>query len=366
MKAGKEEVAVQDLLTARPSADKPKRLLLVGTFVSGKGFNHSVGEDLAERLRAEGWQVQATSHKLNRWERLLDMMTTTWRMRDTYDIAQVDVYSGPAFGWAEAVCWELRRIGKPYVLTLRGGNLPSFARRWPGRVRRLLGSAVGVTVPSRYLQTEMASYREDLLLLPNPLDLRRYAFRQRTSCRLHLVWLRAFHEIYNPTLAPEVVARLMPEFPDLHLTMVGPDKDGSLQKTREHAGRLGVAGHMTFPGGVPNADVPGWLQRGDIFLNTTNIDNTPVSVLEAMACGLPVVSTNVGGLAYMLENEHDALLVSPGDVEAMTGAVRRLLTQPGLASRLSTNGRAKAEMHDWDSVLPQWERLLLRTVLNHA
>jgi glycosyltransferase involved in cell wall biosynthesis len=292
--------------------------------------------------------------------RLLDMVKTVYRRRREYAVAQVDVFSGSAFLWAEAVCAVLRRLGKPCILTLRGGNLPEFARRHPVRVRRLLRGAQAVTAPSRYLYERMAPYRPDLRLLPNALDLRAYPFRLRRNPAPGLVWLRAFHEIYNPSLGPKVLARLLPEFPDARLTMVGPDKgDGSLERARQTARDLGIAERVCFPGGVAKTEVPDWLQKGDIFLNTTNVDNTPVSVLEAMACGLCVVSTNVGGLPYLLNHEQDALLVPPDDAAAMASAVRRVLAEPGLSERLSANGRAKAGQHDWSVVLPQWEALFL-------
>ena len=100
------------------------------------------------------------------------------------------------------------------------------------------------------------------------------------------------------------------------------------------------------------------MAQHDVFLNTTNIDNAPVSVIEAMACGLPVVSTNVGGIPYLLEHGKTALLVGPGDSDGMTGAVKRLLPEQGLYSELSANGRQLAESFDWEVVLPQWQRLL--------
>jgi glycosyltransferase involved in cell wall biosynthesis len=346
-------------------ASKPG-ILLVGNFLSGAGFTRGVCEDLAERLAQAGWPVITTSHKPARLPRLVDMMATAWKHRHEYAVAQVDAYSGPSFLWAEVVCWVLRRAGKPYVLTLHGGALPAFARRWPGRVRRLLRSAAVVTTPSHYLREQMRPYRSDLRLLSNPLDIGRYPFVLRQRPQPCLVWLRTFHHIYNPTLAPRVVALLAQEFPDVHLTMVGPDKgDGSLQATQRLAAELGVADRIAWPGGVPKADVPVWMSQGDIFLNTTNVDNTPVSVLEALACGLCVVSTDVGGIPYLLEHEEDALLVPPDDAEAMAAAVRRVLTEPGLAERLSRNARKKAEGFDWSVVLPQWERLLLE-VLGHA
>jgi glycosyltransferase involved in cell wall biosynthesis len=178
-----------------------------------------------------------------------------------------------------------------------------------------------------------------------------------------LVWLRAFHEIYNPNLAPRVVALLTEEYPEIHLTMIGPDKgDGSLQKTKRSATDLGVAHRISFHGPVPKGEVPLWLNHHDIFLNTTNIDNTPVSVIEAMACGLCVVSTNVGGIPYILDDGCDALLVPADDAEAMASAVKRILIDRSLSAGLTHKARQKAESFDWPKILPQWEQILMQAV----
>jgi glycosyltransferase involved in cell wall biosynthesis len=340
-----------------------RSVLLVGNFLSATVGTRGVCEDLSNQLHLSGWNVVTTSNRKQRLPRLSDMLATCWRQRRHYDVAQVDVYSGPAFLWAEAVCWLLQHIGKPYVLTLHGGNLPSFARRWPRRVRRLLHSAGAVTTPSNYLLKQLRMYRADLLLLPNPVDLAAYDFKLRQQPRPHLVWLRAFHQIYNPSLAPQVLSRLVADIPDVQLTMVGPDKgDGSLQRTLEEAARLNVTNRMNLPGGVTKPEVPRVLNTGDIFLNTTNFDNTPVSVLEAMACGLCVVSTNVGGIPYLLEDGFDALLVPPDDPQAMADAVCRILTEPGIGGQLSLNAHTKAEQFDWAIVLPQWEDLLVGVI----
>jgi glycosyltransferase involved in cell wall biosynthesis len=144
--------------------------------------------------------------------------------------------------------------------------------------------------------------------------------------------------------------------------MFGPDTDGSQLTAIRRAGELKVFDRVTFPGRIPKNEVSDRLAEGDIFINTANIDNTPVSVVEAMACGLCVVSTNVGGIPYLLEHEVDALLVPPDDAEAMANAVRRILTEPGLAETLSENARRKAESFDWSVVLPQWERLFAEVV----
>lgn len=339
---------------------REKRLLMIGTFLSSTTGYPSVCEDLANHLSSAGWQVIASSTKANRFYRLGDMLRTAYRNRAQYDIAQVDVYSGSAFIWAEAVCALLRQMKKRYVLTLHGGNLPVFAKRAETRIRRLFDSAAAITVPSPYMLDQMRPYSDQLLLLPNPLNISNYDFRLRTMPAPKLMWLRAFHETYNPSLAPKVISLLSPQFPDIHLTMVGPDKgDGALQNAQKVAVELGVSEKISFPGSVPKKDVPHWLNSGDIFINTTNIDNTPISVLEAMACGLPVVSTNVGGLPYLLEHEKDALLVPPNDPQAMAEAVKQILTQPTFAEQLSRNARTKAERFDWSAILPQWESLLL-------
>lgn len=317
-------------------------------------------EDLADRLRNEGEQIICTSPHRAGWRRAVDMLATTLRRRRDYEVAVIDLYSGRAFRWGEAVAWLLTRLHCPFVLVLRGGALPEFAAKHPARVRACLRRAALVVAPSAFLREQMRAFCNEPILLPNPLDLSRYEFRLRTAPQPRLIWLRALHEIYNPTLAVEVLARLLPEFPTLYLTMIGPDKgDGSWQRVEQMAAALGVADRLTMTGGVAKRDVPLWLNRGDIFLNTTNVDNTPVSVLEAMACGLGVVSTDVSGIPYLLAHEMDSLLVLPNDARAMTAAVRRILTERGLAERLSLNARTKTAQFDWSVVLPQWKELLL-------
>jgi len=337
-------------------------VLLVGNFLSASTGALTVGEELAIRLRAEGRAVITTSAKRAPVGRLLDMIRTILTMRSEYAVAHIDVYSGRAFLGAELVCTILRLLGKPYSLTLHGGNLPQFGRRWPGRMRRLLRSATVVTTPSRYLFEQMRLYRAKLHLLPNAVDIGAYEFRIRERPRPRLLWLRAFDRIYNPSLAPSVVSKLALQFPDVQLTMIGPDSgDGSLQMTQQAAATLNVSHRLILPGWICKEDVPKWMNRGDIFLNTASIDNAPVSVVEAMASGLCVVSTSVGGIPYLVEHERDALLVPSDDAEAMAAAIGRLLREPGLAARLSQNARAKAQQFDWKVILPQWTALLIQS-----
>lgn len=335
-----------------------RTILIVGNFLSAATGTRGVSEDIADRLSERGWKVFCTSNKPNRLLRLIDIVATIWVRRFEYQAASVEVYSGLAFGLAVIASLMLKVTQKPFALTLHGGDLPSFSRRWSSPVFRLLSSAVVVTTPSRYLYEQLKSFRSDIRIIPNALDITNYVYHRRSCPVLKLIWLRAFHNIYNPSLAPKVLKILSDKYPDVHLTMIGPDKgDGSLQRTKQFAEAFGVADKITYPGRIEKSHVPLWLQNGDIFINTTNIDNTPISVIEAMACGLCVVSTNVGGLPYLLENEVDALLVPPDDPDAMATAVQRILKEPDLAVRLSYNARKKAEQFDWSIVLPQWKKL---------
>jgi glycosyltransferase involved in cell wall biosynthesis len=96
----------------------------------------------------------------------------------------------------------------------------------------------------------------------------------------------------------------------------------------------------------------------DIFINTTDFDNHPVSVIEAMALGLPLVSTNVGGLPYLIENGRDGILVPPQDADAFVKAIEDLLQNPAKASRLAHEARRKVEAFDWALLKTEWLRLL--------
>ena len=101
-----------------------KSVLLISNHLSSSRATRSQSEDLAGRLARAGWTVSAASSRASRLSRLVDMLRTAWTDRGRYQVAQVDVFSGRAFLWAEAVCWTLRRAGKPYALTLHGGGLP--------------------------------------------------------------------------------------------------------------------------------------------------------------------------------------------------------------------------------------------------
>lgn len=335
------------------------KILLIGNYLKLASGNPNPLIDLSRYFSNKGHTVFTTSSKKSKILRLLDMLYSIWSLRSSYDIAEVDVFSGQAFIFAFLSAILLRQVQKPFVLMLHGGNLPEFARTHPNQIKKLLNSASAVVVPSNYLMQAFMNYRSDITIIPNALYIEQYSFKIRNLSKPNLVWLRAFHEIYNPELAIRVLAIIDENFPDSQLWMIGPDKgDNSYSRTRLLAKQFGVEKSVHFIEGVPKKEVPQWLNRGDIFLNTTNFDNTPVSVIEAMACGLCVVSTDVGGLPYLIDDEVNGLLVPPNDATALAAAIERVLSEPGLAERLSANARAKVENFDWSKVLPLWEKVI--------
>jgi glycosyltransferase involved in cell wall biosynthesis len=140
------------------------------------------------------------------------------------------------------------------------------------------------------------------------------------------------------------------------LCMVGPDIDGSLTNVKNFAQERNL--DVNFTGKLTKLEWINLSKDYNVFINTTNIDNTPVSVIEAMALGLPVVSTNVGGLPYLIEDHTDGLLVPKQDVGAMADAILKLKLDNDLRLKLVTNARAKVEDFGWNVVKSKWKALL--------
>ncbi len=196
----------------------------------------------------------------------------------------------------------------------------------------------------------------DVQVIPNIIDLDLYPYRQRTTIQPRLLWMRTFHDVYHPEMAIDVLSNVRRTHPDAMLTMAGQDK-GLLEPLRTLAASEGLADAVRFPGFLDAAGKTREFSTHDVYLNTNRVDNMPVSVVEAAAYGVPVVATAVGGVPTLLEDGRTGLLVPDSDAGAMADAVRRLMTEPGLAAALSANGRRLAEASAWTSVQGQWEAL---------
>jgi glycosyltransferase involved in cell wall biosynthesis len=159
-------------------------------------------------------------------------------------------------------------------------------------------------------------------------------------------------------MAADVMAELLKSYPDAELCMVGPNKDGSMAEFRDYIWQQGYQEHVKITGKLLKEE---WIRLSedyDFFINTTNVDNTPVSVIEAMALGLCVISTDPGGIPYLLNDGTDSFLVKSSDYSAMADRISQLLNNHCLAASLSEAARLKAESFDWNKVRLKWGQIL--------
>jgi len=341
----------------RDFASRRPRLCFVGPLTGAKpGYVVTQGVRLSGHFRDAGYPVIAVSKSPNRFVRLLDIAWTVLRRAGRIDILIVHVYGGASFIVEDVASLLGRRAGHRIVMLLHGGAMPEFLLRHPRWCRRVLNRADALVAPSPYLARVIESRDFSCRIIPNVIDLKLYRYRQRRALGPRLLWMRSFHPVYNPLMAIRLLERLRVSHPEATLVMGGQDK-GMQAEARSLAARLGLSDRVRFPGFL---DMEAKVREGeaaDIFINTSHVDNMPVAVIEAGALGLPVVSTMVGGIADLLTDGGTALLTPDDDVEAMAGAVRRLLGDPDLSARLSANGRQLAERSDWERVRPRWEEL---------
>lgn len=316
---------------------------------------------LSELFRSSGYSVVTASDVPNRYLRLLDIIATLLRTRRVVDIQCLEIYGGPSFVVEDIASGLAKMMGQRVVMTLHGGAMPEFMARYPGWTRRVLSRADALLSPSSYLQRAAAEHGFAAQLIPNVLDLRQYPFRPRTVLKPRLFWMRSFHDIWNPLMAVRVLRRVRETVFDATLAMAGQDK-GQLDETRRLAADLGLTDAIAFPGFL---DADGKRRHGDaadIFITTNRIDNMPVAILEACAMGLPVVSTNVGGVPDLIEHGQTGLLTPDNDEASMADAVLRLLGDHELSTRLARNGRQLAERSSWEVIKPLWDAAFARVL----
>lgn len=334
-----------------------KKLLYIGNKLAVHGKNPTAIDELSVKLEAIGFTVITASTKQNKLLRLLDMMVTTVINRKRAQLVLIDTYSTQNFYYAVIIAALCRFFNLPYIPILHGGKLPDRLHNSRRLSNSLFGKAFANVAPSNYTlhHFQKAGFHK-LSYIPNTLEIAKYPFKQRASIRASLLWVRSFSEIYNPLLALEIVEILKNKGLDVSLCMVGPDKDGTLETCKRKAAQLDLP--ITFTGMLPKKE---WIQRSkefDIFINTTNHDNMPISVMEAMALGMPVVSTNVEGMPFLIENGMEGSLVPPNRADAFVAAIESLIANPLKTQTMAKNARAKMETLDWQVVKQSWIKLL--------
>ena len=328
-------------------------ILYAGNILSRFGYTPTFIETLTPKL-SEHYDVLAVSEKENKLMRLLDMVKSVFKNKNRLDLVLIDSYSVKAFWYTYIISKICQRLNIPYIPILRGGGYPDRLKQSPELCRFIFSNSHKNISPSFYLKKHFEDSGFNVDYIPNFIPIENYKFLQRKNIKPKLFWVRSFHEIYNPLLAIDVLKLLKIKYPDAELCMVGPDKDGSLKKVTDKASKENLTSSLNITGKLTKKE---WLELSesyDIFINTTDFDNHPVSVIEAMAVGLPVITTNVGGLPYLVEDNTDGILVDPNDPVKFVKAIENLLTDSDLLCRITKNARKKVEEFDWNVVSKKW------------
>ncbi|GGG52933.1 glycosyltransferase family 4 protein [Bizionia arctica] len=334
-----------------------KNVLYIGNNLKQQTSNISAIGIVGPKLEQEGYNLTYASSKANKIARLLDMLWTCFSQRKRTDVVLIDTYSTQNFYYALLVSQLCRVLGLPYIPVLHGGNLPQRLKNSPKLSQAIFKNGYKLVSPSLWLKEafEEEGY-QNIHYIPNSLELEHYIFQEKTLDEVKLLWVRSFSSIYNPELAVKVLKALQDQGIAASLCMVGPDSDGSLETVKQLASSLKVS--VTFTGKLPKEEWIALAKDYNIFINTTNFDNMPVSVIEAMALGLPVVSTNVGGLPYLIDHKTDGLLVPPNNVEVFVEAIKQLISHPEATQVMTLNARKKVEAFDWEVVKEKWFEVL--------
>lgn len=243
-----------------------------------------------------------------------------------------------------------RAVGKPVLLNYRSGEAPDHLSR-SAIARWVLARVNRNVVPSGFLRGVFASHDIDSIVIPNIVDLERFRYRRREPLLPHLVSTRNFEALYNVGCTLRAFRLIQDRYHDARLTLVG---EGSERASLELLARELSLRNVTFAGRLSPDVIWRSYDSADIYVQTPDIDNMPASVLEAYASGLPVVSTDAGGVPYIVEHEHEGLLAPRNDHRAVADAVLRLLADGDLAGRVIAGGRRHAERCTWNQVRPQW------------
>lgn len=342
--------------------NKKANLLYVGNKLSQYGFTPGVIESLGFLLEREKYHVSYAGTYRSQAARLVEIILKIVFNGRKSDYILIDTYSTTAFWFAYIAALIARILNVHYIPILHGGDLPKRLTNSNRASKILFKNSYANVAVSGYLKHEFEERGYKVVLIPNSIDTCRYPFILREKCRPRLLWVRSFHKQYNPIMAAEVLNDLIKIYPDATLCMVGPDKDGTIEKFRNYVDILGLKDHVKITGLIKKED---WIKLSedyDFFINTTNIDNTPVSVIEAMALGMIVISTDAGGLKYMLSTDNDSIMVSCGDTIAMSKAISTAMNDQSLCKKISLNARFSAMNFDWSIVKNKWADLLLADI----
>lgn len=349
---------------------KTLRLGLVGPVPPPNGGMAMQTRQLARLLESEGVTVDMLATNgpyrpalvgkvpvLRALFRLIPFLFALWRLAGRVDVMHLMANSG--WSWqlhCAPALWLGWLRSTPVVVNYRGGEAQAYFQRSFSRVRPSLKKASFTVVPSGYLQAVFEQFGETTRIIPNIIDREVFHPKEnRSSDRFTLVITRNLEAIYGIDTAIRAFAQVFATDPSLRLRIAG---SGPAETSlRALVQQLGLDDAVSFEGRLDRQGIVDLYAEAHAMLNPSTVDNMPNSVLEALACGLPVISSNVGGVPFIVRHRETALLVPPGDIDAMAEAISELKNDAALRHSLSSNGLADIEQYTWPRVRRQWLEL---------
>lgn len=274
-----------------------------------------------------------------------------FREVNRHDIIHIFSASYTSFVIAPTPALKIAKLfGKKAILNYRSGEARDHLANSEFAIKTIKQFDRIIT-PSRYLVDVFAEFGLQARSIHNFVETEKYTFRERVPLSPVFLSNRNFEAHYNVACVLRAFALIQKEFPAAKLTVAG---DGAeREKLKALATELNLQ-NVEFLGLVAQSRMPELCAAADILLNSPNIDNMPNSLIEAYAAGLPIVSTNAGGIPYIVRHEETAMLVEVNDHAALAREAVRLLNDPTLAAKLIENGKTESKKYTWESVREDW------------
>lgn len=342
-------------------------IALVGPLPPPAGGMANQTLQLAELLAGEGVTVRSIQTQppyRPTWIGRIPVLRAVWRLfpylfglwRNSRGAHVVHIMANSGWSWhlsAAPAVWIAKLRGSGVVLNYRGGEAEVFFEKSFRWVRATLTLVDEIVVPSGFLFEVFARRGFTCKVIPNIIDLTRFSASRVPSGdhrTLRLLVARNLEPLYDNETAIRAFKLVHHQVPTAKLTIVGTGPE------RERLGKLvvelGLSRSVEFPGQVENREMPTLMREADVLINPSLADNMPISILEAFASGLPVVSTNVGGVPFLVTHEQTGLLVPPHEPAELSAAILRLHRDRALWERLVIAAKSHVERYAWSEVWP--------------
>jgi glycosyltransferase involved in cell wall biosynthesis len=247
-----------------------------------------------------------------------------------------------------------RLYGKKCILNYRSGEVEDHLQNWRLTAVPIMRLAHAIVTPSRYLVDILARFGLSARAISNVVELDRFRYRERRPLRPVFLVSRLLEPLYNVACVLRAFAIIQKRYPEASLTVAA---DGWLRPDLEKlAGEL-LLRKVRFIGFVPFEKMPDLYDATDIYLTATDLDNMPSSITECMASGVPIVTTDAGGIPYIVRHEESCLMIPRNDPGAMAASAFRLLDDNELAVRITRQAREASREFTWEAVKDKWLNL---------